>query len=238
MIRCLTFQLEHTELGCRLKPFLFLCTPLQKECYLFRPLCLANTPIDTLPSDMSEKCFFMEDWIGKQITFPSTTEPSEWRLERKLGEKDDQPTAYAYNVDSILKGRAGGAYAPFACRNTKTNELAVIKILMQVPWEGSEYVSASERAKQATTTLPDNAELDVNPLLILTENKCTAAPLVRAYRKTVQDLEDGLVPGGFLHFVLMDHAPGQQLSHEMFWGFERRVRDEIRGAFRAAWEYV
>lgn len=184
---------------------------------------------------MTEKQFF-DDWPGRIITF-TTPSYSAWRLEKKLSDKNDQIDADDYHLDAVRRGKPGGAYGTFECRNIKSNEIGVVKIVIQVPYRGSEYVSARERRKQASQVLTRHAKIDIKPLLVLTVNKCTAAPRVKAYQREVQD-KDGMVPGGFLLYVLMEKAPGQQLSYDLFWGFNRVIRDQIRDAFRVAWEYV
>ena len=62
-------------------------------------------------------------------------------------------------------------------------------------------------------------------------------PIIREFELLTQD-DEGLVPGGFLYYILMDQAPGIQLKDDVFWSFEYGERDRIRNAFRVAWEYV
>lgn len=69
----------------------------------------------------------------------------------------------------------------------------------------------------------------------LTRNECTVTPHIRAYKITTQG-DDGIVPGGFLHLIVMDKLPGIQLHEEVFWSFEREERDRIRQAFKEARE--
>jgi hypothetical protein len=46
------------------------------------------------------------------------------------------------------------------------------------------------------------------------------------------------VPGGFLHYLPFDKAPGVQLNWDLLWSYDREERDAIRRAFKAAWLYV
>jgi hypothetical protein len=62
-------------------------------------------------------------------------------------------------------------------------------------------------------------------------------PIIREFEELTED-DEGLVPGGFLYYILMDHAPGIQLNHAAFWTLDYGERDRIRGAFCVAWEYV
>jgi hypothetical protein len=72
---------------------------------------------------------------------------------------------------------------------------------------------------------------------LLRDNICTAAPRIRTHEAIIQD-HSMLVPGGFLHYILMDKACGVQLSEEIFWAYPRSERDRIRVGYKAAWRYV
>jgi hypothetical protein len=67
-----------------------------------------------------------------------------------------------------------------------------------------------------------------------------ACPAIRHHEVLKQGDEGDtqLVPGGFLHYVLFEKAPGVQLNWDLFWGYGRGERDAIRCAFREAWLYV
>ncbi|KAL3489575.1 hypothetical protein BJX62DRAFT_238973 [Aspergillus germanicus] len=64
------------------------------------------------------------------------------------------------------------------------------------------------------------------------------APKIRTHEAIIQDDDSMLVPGGFLHYILMDKACGVQLSEEIFWAYSRSERDRIREAYKEAWRYV
>ncbi|KAL2817039.1 hypothetical protein BDW59DRAFT_166074 [Aspergillus cavernicola] len=106
---------------------------------------------------------------------------------------------------------------------------------MQIPYAGSDYAIYAERARQATETcLPFNSVYEIQVLEALRSNNCSSAPAIREHQFTKQD-DDGLVPGGFMHWFLMEKAPGIQLSRDLFWSFGREERDHIRAAFKEAW---
>ncbi|ODM18034.1 hypothetical protein SI65_06822 [Aspergillus cristatus] len=46
----------------------------------------------------------------------------------------------------------------------------------------------------------------------------------------------GLVPRGFILYLLMNELPGVRLTNS-FWSLGATERDEIRQAFKAAWKY-
>lgn len=80
---------------------------------------------------MTEKHFF-DKWIGTTVTFDEKSSGSStWRLERKLSDKNDQVSAYAFHEDRIYRGRPGAAYGSITCRNVDDGTVAVLKIVMQ-----------------------------------------------------------------------------------------------------------
>jgi hypothetical protein len=78
------------------------------------------------------------------------------------------------------------------------------------------------------------AEQEWTALHILTQNQCKSAPTLLASKQEKQD-DTGLVPGGYMWY-LMNKLPGVPLSG-LFWKLERPERDQIRKAFKTAFEY-
>jgi hypothetical protein len=60
-------------------------------------------------------------------------------------------------------------------------------------------------------------------------------PALFGYKIKKQGM-DGLVPGGYLVFLLLGHVPGIQLD-SVYWGLPPDERQRIRLAFQVAWEY-
>jgi hypothetical protein len=46
------------------------------------------------------------------------------------------------------------------------------------------------------------------------------------------------MPGGFLHYLLIEKLEGLQLSRDLFWTLDRDERDQIRVAFKDAFKCV
>lgn len=59
-------------------------------------------------------------------------------------------------------------------------------------------------------------------------------PLIN-YKFEKQDA-DGLIPGGYLVFLLLGQVPGVRLDL-IYWDLSSSERHEIRQSFRVAWEY-
>ncbi|KAL3462100.1 hypothetical protein BJX64DRAFT_288641 [Aspergillus heterothallicus] len=179
---------------------------------------------------MSDKTFF-DDWIGRTIDLNTTGASSVWILTEKLSESYLQWSAEEYH----LSPATSAAYGTFLCNNVdNTDDVAILRILMQIPYGGSEYAIHAERARQATLTPNGTTQEELDAVRLLSENHCTAAPRIRTQETKVQD-DSGIVPGGFLFYVLQDRAPGVQLSDELFWSYDRQERDQIREAYKEAW---
>ncbi|KAL3496186.1 hypothetical protein BJX62DRAFT_232689 [Aspergillus germanicus] len=170
---------------------------------------------------------FMEKWADKVITL--TNPNSSWTLEEHNSQRDAE-SFHGYHKPS-------GAWASFLCRNTDdTDDVAVVRIIMQIPYAGSEYACYEERARQASEILDTDSRERVEADEILTRNQCTACPAIRHHEITKQENDDTeLVPGEFLHYLLFDKAPGVQLDWDLFWSWDREERDAVRSAFREAW---
>jgi hypothetical protein len=108
---------------------------------------------------------------------------------------------------------------------------------VRVPYRGSEWAIHAERARQATETVSGMTYSELCAIELLRDNNCTAAPKIRTHEPIIQD-DSMLVPGGFIHYILMDKACGVQLNEEIFWAYPRSERDRIRQAYKEAWRYV
>ncbi|KAL4782374.1 hypothetical protein BJX76DRAFT_358997 [Aspergillus varians] len=135
---------------------------------------------------------FFNAWLGKTIEFTNFPQPSSWKLETKIGDKNGQCTAREYHEYGINSS----AFGTFISRGVSDlNDIAVLKITMQVPYIGSEYAIHAERARQATETLTTFGRFEVESLETLTRNHCTSMPVIRNYMVAKQG-DDQLVPGG------------------------------------------
>ncbi|KAJ0419589.1 hypothetical protein BJY00DRAFT_313969 [Aspergillus carlsbadensis] len=182
---------------------------------------------------MTEK-FFFEDWVGKSIKLHATNPPSEWKLIKKLSDKTSQKSAEAYHESPT----PSAAFGSFICQNaTDPTDEAFMRIIMQIPYRGSEYAIHAERARQACEEASGITYSELCAVDLLRNNACTAAPRIRTLEAPIQD-DSMLVPGGRVYYILMDKARGVQLSEDLFWSYERGERDRIREAYKEAWRCV
>lgn len=71
----------------------------------------------------------------------------------------------------------------------------------------------------------------------MTGMNCKPCPTVLGYKEEKQD-QDGLVPGGFMIYLVISLVPGTQLTKSLYRGMSLAERTEICGAFQEAWVYV
>ncbi|KAL4963653.1 uncharacterized protein BDV14DRAFT_201620 [Aspergillus stella-maris] len=130
-----------------------------------------------------------------------------------------------------------GAYGTFICRNVEDpRDATVMRILMQVPYEVSELAMHAEHARQADTNLSGRGLDELEPLQTITEANVTLAPHIRHLVQATQG-DNGLAPGGFLYYILLEHAPGEELDEEKFWARSKMERARICEAFKVSWLY-
>ncbi|KAL1968561.1 hypothetical protein VTN77DRAFT_1771 [Rasamsonia byssochlamydoides] len=108
---------------------------------------------------------------------------------------------------------------------------------MQIPYLGTEGFRRSERAKQAESELGERVDEEIEALEYLRGGRCTSAPRILVWKQEKQG--DNLpVLGGWMAYILTEHAPGIRLDvdnidiHE---AMDRQERDELRRAFKNAW---
>ncbi|KAB8225658.1 hypothetical protein BDV33DRAFT_198569 [Aspergillus novoparasiticus] len=180
--------------------------------------------------DDNEKEFFV-GWESRVIDLHVDNIPRTWVLDEKLAELYHQHTAYEHH----LRPRIAAAYGTFSCHELhEPSSEAIIKIFMQITYEGLEYASPNERARLASHRLPNFGEYQLEALKGLTENACSSAPKLLHMEQNEQD-HTGPVPGGLLYYLLIQRPPGKYLNHETFWGMVEQDRWTIRGAFKQAW---
>ncbi|KAK2758288.1 hypothetical protein FQN54_004134 [Arachnomyces sp. PD_36] len=144
--------------------------------------------------------WFGPEFIGQEVTF-SKPNPSTWVLKEQISEHAD-----SYNqedceeLDLIPEARA-----VFTCsrRDGEGPEEAIIKILMQIPWEGTEGKSAKKRAAQAGSS--ESLEFEAGALDILTDANSSSTPIILAAKEAKQT-KNMWVPGGVSWFHSYDQA--------------------------------
>ncbi|KAF7713308.1 Uncharacterized protein PECH_005708 [Penicillium ucsense] len=152
--------------------------------------------------------------------------PSSWKILEKLSEYD-----YQVNIEENEEsGRRSLASAKYLCSDPKSRtRKALMRIYTRVPHGKTEMHDAATRSQQVTTFEP--------PELIayrdLTEKGSSETPRLLGYKTGKQD-GSGLVPGGFIIWLVWEIVPGLRLGDgngaDAFWALESDERQRVRVA--------
>ncbi|PWY77338.1 hypothetical protein BO70DRAFT_63892 [Aspergillus heteromorphus CBS 117.55] len=100
---------------------------------------------------------------------------------------------------------------------------------MQIPLSGTEVEPSSDRAQQACSFIPD--ELMALKAMIECGSETQNTPRLLDYKEEKQD-DTGLVPGGFIIWIVWEIVPGIRLGNEIgadeFWNLELDERRVIQ----------
>lgn len=153
--------------------------------------------------------------------------PSQWKILEKLNEHDYQVN----KEENDESGFISFASAKLLCCDPKTSsKQAFMRIYIQVPHRKTEMHNATTRGRQATTFTPP----ELSTFLDLAQKRSDNTPTLLGYKIGTQD-QSGLVPGGFVTWLVWQIIPGLRLGDcngaDPFWALERREREHIRVAF-------
>ncbi|KGO43582.1 hypothetical protein PEX1_059140 [Penicillium expansum] len=159
--------------------------------------------------------------------------PSRWKILEKLNEHDYQVNEEE-NDEYGFRSFASAKY--LCCNPISRTKNAFMRIYIQVPHRKTELDDADTRSRQATTYNP--------PELIayrdLTEKGSSDTPKLLGYKIDKQD-RSGLVPGGFIIWLVWEIVPGLRLGDgngaDPFWALESDEREQVRLAFLRAIAY-
>ncbi|OKP09391.1 hypothetical protein PENSUB_5282 [Penicillium subrubescens] len=166
---------------------------------------------------------------GTTITLDQPV-PSRWKILEKLNEHDYQVNEEE-NDEYGFRSFASAKY--LCCDPRARTKKAFMRIYIQVPHRKTEMDDADTRSRQATTYNP--------PELIayrdLTEKGSSDTPKLLGYKTDKQD-RSGLVPGGFIIWLVWEIVPGLRLGDgngaDPFWALESDEREQVRLAFLKA----
>ncbi|KAJ5142875.1 uncharacterized protein N7515_001662 [Penicillium bovifimosum] len=181
--------------------------------------------------DTPETAEFLCDLEGTGVTLDPPPEPplhlprQTWVIEKKLSERAQWMTQK--DVDEGVG--ISYAAAKFLCHPKENpTKKAFMRIYLQIPVSGTQYLSAEIRRKRAVKPRP---HIELTALKTLKEKGCDVVPDLLAYQDGKQG-EDGIVPGGYITYVVWDKVPGESLSPDEFWRLDFEARQAIRDKFR------
>ncbi|KAJ5580253.1 uncharacterized protein N7459_006238 [Penicillium hispanicum] len=186
-------------------------------------------------SEEANRIDFLQGLEGTKITLDSSADPpfhfprQTWVIVKKLGEFQQRM------IQEEVTDGMGIPYAAgkFLCHPVgNSSKLAFMRIYIQIPVTGTEFLQAKIREKQA---VPVREHKELTVLKTLRLQNCKVTPRLLGYQQGTQDT-DGFIPGGYITHLIWDKVPGEPLSMERFWDMSRRDREHVRGRFRETYQ--
>ncbi|CRL23565.1 unnamed protein product [Penicillium camemberti] len=170
---------------------------------------------------------------GDHITFEKP-KPTEWTIVAKLS----QEACQKHMLD--VQDGAGPSYAvaTFCVCSDLDGQQAYMRVYLQVPHEGTQWLPPNERAKQAAA----GYHSEVEAMKAFYEQGSTITPTLLAISEDIQD-KQGIIPGGYIIHCIFQRVPGLRLAddniapeyrptpHKFFLAFSKPERDHIRMVF-------
>ncbi|KAH8434308.1 uncharacterized protein LDX57_011955 [Aspergillus melleus] len=174
--------------------------------------------------------FFSNTWVHEYVDFERPY-PSRWAIVKLIFEHPHQQIG-RYENEVLEPSTPSYSQATFLCRSVREpSREAFLRVYMQVPHLGTEDASHAIRSAQAGSRTHDDIEA-----LVLFRDRC-AKHLPRCLGvKTVKQDNTGLVPGGYMSYLLWEKLPGVCLDEERVWSLDRTERNAVRESFKAAYK--
>jgi hypothetical protein len=109
--------------------------------------------------------------------------------------------------------------------------------LSRIPYIDTDFKSAEFRKAQTDNNLASGLMDEIAALRKLALNVSKHSPHLVDVLHTRQG-DDGMVPTGFISYVLMTWCPGVPLGENDYFSKPQSERNAIRQAFGEAWKYV
>lgn len=171
--------------------------------------------------------------LGSTFAFRKPT-IGKWRIHEKVSQHNHQRT------EDNLDYRPSSAEAKFLVEDESNTSgpLAYMRVYMQVPHPLTEFEPREIRRRQAD--LCPHSEVDA--LQFFHKQNATMVPALLGFKEELQD-NDGIVPGGFIVYMVFQRVPGVRLADDhvgfnpgfplpkFFQIFNRAERDKVREEF-------
>ncbi|OJJ32891.1 hypothetical protein ASPWEDRAFT_42929 [Aspergillus wentii DTO 134E9] len=179
-------------------------------------------------SDYSDSiCWFEQNWIGQIIECENSTS---WKIVQKLGEHETRWTQDDFEKSKFYSQSC----CIFVCEDMKNSTEAIMKVRMQIPYEGSRYHSPERRASQAEPDQRGQSSREIKALDILSKAECFCTPKLRGWKHETQSCND-LVPGGFLDYTVMERLEGKTLSPWWVDSLNDDHKQKLQTAFKTSY---
>ncbi|KAJ5543440.1 hypothetical protein N7461_009443 [Penicillium sp. DV-2018c] len=152
-----------------------------------------------------------------------------WLITEKLSERAEH-----LSQDEVDMGVGSPmTVGKFLCHlEEDPTQIAFMRIYYQNPITGTEDADLATLARQIQ---PPEVCGELEAYKALMSQACSSVPRFLGYSERKQE-EHGLVPGGYVKYLVWEKVPGDSLTKEFFWSLDFPVRADIRIEFRAAYE--
>ncbi|PLB48743.1 hypothetical protein P170DRAFT_425767 [Aspergillus steynii IBT 23096] len=178
---------------------------------------------------MAHGTFFTDSWVHEYVDFKIPFR-SRWTITQLISEYPHQQIVEHEEHDTEPK--LSYSRATFLCRNARNpSQQAFLRVYMQIPHRGTEDEPDFVRSAQAGTRTHD----DIEAMALFHNKRAKHLPRCLGMKEIKQDIL-GLVPGGYMSYLLWEMLPGIRLNEKRFWSFDKAERDAIREAFTPAYK--
>lgn len=158
--------------------------------------------------------------------------PQQWKIDKIIKEYDNQ-----MDQKNVRKDAPSYAAIKLSCSKVGDRSTqAMMRVYVQIPYTNTELEDTATRAQQAMSFKPE--ELHAYQILAKDRWVSKITPSLLGYLEFKQN-DSGLVPGGFLTYIVWQIVPGLRLgdySGDATWLWEsiqeRAERDLIRARFK------
>ncbi|KAL8871044.1 MAG: hypothetical protein Q9174_003047 [Haloplaca sp. 1 TL-2023] len=193
------------------------------------------------------RLLIIEDCLdGRVVKF---THNNHWQLTKKISEKPWDGTDKEEREEFGDTWQPHEEHAVYECtqvRGSRVGDVAIMKVRLDN--------DPKERARDASgMRLNFSTKNEIEVLQQLTAARCSVTPALLASKIDVQDesvlnsqgkpkfeeewgeKRQWWMPGGYIVYILMSKLNAQTLHEDVYWGFDRQQRDEVRSAFKKAY---
>lgn len=163
------------------------------------------------------------EWTGREITFQIDNSQSTWKIYKKIAESEKFDYTMLYD-NNRPRSEAHGVFAVSNVQDP--TQAAALKIWMQVVWF---FLPGKTSEPQPDMGIYSKSEIDC--LERLTKAGCSSTPSLLAWKHNIQG-KKGVIPGGYIDYMLMDMLPGVK---PVFCDTGLSEKREVQDAFKKAW---
>lgn len=152
-------------------------------------------------------------WNSRVISFVNDEHEDEaWTIGNKIQEKCRPEVSRRLRSSNTVPE----ASATFDCFNHTRQTSGNLKVVIQIPYDGSESQPWQSRGEQATSKLSDPLRSELESLIRRKHEPGSAAPMLFLW-KVEKQTSAMPVPGGYVVYILTDHIKKEPPRKQPSW---------------------